>query len=125
MTYKPNFKKSKLNPAIAQDFKTNKVLMLAYMNEEAWNKTLETKKATYFSRSRNKLWVKGESSGNTQIVKEILVDCDEDTIVLKIEQIGKAACHEGYESCFSRKLDNNKLKIIDKKVFDPNEVYSK
>jgi len=119
---KPNFKKSELIPAIAQDYKTGKVLMLAYMNKEAFDLTLKTKKATYFSRSRNKLWKKGESSGNIQEVKEVLIDCDEDTILLKVKQIGKAACHEGYESCFFRDI---KGKILDKKVFDPKKVYKK
>jgi phosphoribosyl-AMP cyclohydrolase len=119
-----DFKKSNgLLPVIAQDSETNEILMLAYMNEEAWENTLKTRKATYFSRSRNKLWVKGESSGNVQIVKEILVDCDNDTIVLKIEQKGDAACHTGYRSCFYRKVEGNKLVTVGKKVFDPKEVY--
>ena len=123
---KLDFKKlNGLIPAIAQDYKTNKVLMVGFMNKAAWNKTLKTGKATYFSRSRNKLWTKGETSGNIQEVKDILVDCDLDTIILKVRQIGKAACHEGYESCFFRKLDKNKLKIIEKRVFDPREVYKK
>jgi len=111
-----------LVPVIAQDYKSGKVLMLAYMNEEAWLKTLETKKAHYYSRSRNKQWMKGEESGNIQEVKEILVDCDEDTILLKINQVGGAACHEGYESCFFRDADGN---IEDKKIFNPEEKYGK
>ncbi|MBW2980641.1 phosphoribosyl-AMP cyclohydrolase [Candidatus Woesearchaeota archaeon] len=123
---KPNFKKLKgLIPAITQDFKTGKVLMLGFMNEAAWKKTLKTGKATYYSRTRNKLWTKGEESGNVQLVKEIFVDCDEDTVLLKVKQVGNASCHEGYESCFFRKLKNGKLKIIGKKVFDPKEVYKK
>jgi len=109
-----------LIPAIAQDFKTGKVLMVGFMNKEAYEKTIETGNATYFSRSRNKLWMKGESSGNVQKVKEIFVDCDNDTLLIKVEQIGKAACHEGYESCFFRKLDGT---IVDKRVFDPEKVY--
>jgi phosphoribosyl-AMP cyclohydrolase len=109
-----------LIPAIAQDFKTRKVLMVGFMNKEAYEKTIETGNATYFSRSRNKLWMKGESSGNVQKVKEIFVDCDNDTLLIKVEQIGKAACHEGYESCFFRKLDGT---IVDKRVFDPEKVY--
>ncbi|MEI7719233.1 MAG: phosphoribosyl-AMP cyclohydrolase [archaeon] len=109
-----------LVPVIAQDYKTGKVLMLAYMNEEAWTKTLETKKAHYYSRSRNKQWMKGEESGNIQEVKEILVDCDEDTILLRINQVGGAACHEGYESCFFRDVTGT---IKDKKVFNPEEKY--
>ena len=116
---KPNFKKG-LIPVITQDYKTGKVLMLAYMNEEAWKKTLATGKVWYYSRSRNKLWMKGESSGNIQEVKEILIDCDEDTLLIKINQVGKAACHEGYGSCFFRDI---KGKIKDKKVFDPKKVY--
>ena len=118
-----NFEKMNgLIPAIVQDYKTNKVLMLGFMNKEAWQKTLETKKATFFSRSRNRLWIKGETSGNFQLVKEILIDCDKDAILLKVEQIG-GACHEGYKSCFFRKLENNELKIIEKRIFDPKEVY--
>ena len=111
-----------LIPVIAQDFETGEVLMLAYMNEEAWNKTLETKKAHYYSRSRNKQWMKGEESGNVQEVKEIYVDCDEDTVLLKIKQIGGAACHKGYKSCFFRDV---KGKINSKRVFNPEEKYAK
>ncbi|MBI5206819.1 MAG: phosphoribosyl-AMP cyclohydrolase [Candidatus Firestonebacteria bacterium] len=120
-----NFKKSGgLIPVIVQDWKTNEILMLAFMNNEAWEKTKETGKACYFSRSRNKLWVKGEHSGHFQIVKEIYIDCDEDTILLKVDQIGGAACHTGYNSCFFRKIFGNETKIIkDKKVFDPEKVY--
>lgn len=122
-----NFSKSAdgLIPAIAQDWQTGEVLMLAYINEESWNLTLETGKATYWTRSRKKLWVKGESSGNVQLVKEILVDCDEDTVVFKIEQIGDAACHEGYRSCFFRKVEGDQLKVVGERVFDPKEVYGK
>jgi len=119
-----DFKKG-LIPAITQNYKTGKVLMLAYMNEEAWKKTLETGKVWYYSRSRNKLWMKGEESGNVQEVKEILIDCDNDSILIKINQIGKAACHTGYESCFYRKIDKDKIKIVDKKIFDPKKVYKK
>ena len=114
-----------LLPAIVQDYKTNKVLMLAYFNEEAWNKTLETGKAHYWSRSRNKLWLKGESSRHFQIIKEILVDCDEDTVIFKVEQLGGAACHKGYSSCFFRSVKGGELKVIGKMVFDPNKVYKK
>lgn len=115
-----------LIPAIAQDYKTGEVLMLAYMNAESFRRTLETGKATYWSRSRSKFWVKGESSGNTQEVKEVLVDCDNDTIVVKIDQIGGAACHEGYRSCFYRRLDENgDPQVIGERVFDPKEVYGK
>ena len=114
-----------LVPAIAQDLKTGEVLMLAYINEESWKRTLETGKATYWTRSRQKLWVKGESSGNVQLVKEILVDCDEDTVIFKIEQVGDAACHEGYRSCFFRKVDGDQFTVVGERVFDPKDVYGK
>ena len=115
-----------LIPAIAQDWQTGDVLMLAYINKEAWEKTLETGIATYWTRSRKKLWVKGESSGNIQKVKEILVDCDEDTVIFKIEQVGGAACHEGYRSCFFRKVEpDGTLKVIGERVFNPEDVYGK
>lgn len=114
-----------LIPAIAQDWKTGDVLMLAYINEESWKRTLETGKATYWTRSRQKLWVKGESSGNVQLVKEILIDCDEDTVIFKIEQVGDAACHEGYRSCFFRKVDGDQLTVVGERVFDPKDVYGK
>jgi len=111
-------------PAIVQDYKTNEVLMLAFMNEEAWERTLETGLAHYYSRTRKCLWQKGKSSGHVQKVKEIYVDCDKDTVLLKVEQIG-AACHTGYRSCFYRKLEGNDLKIVAEKVFEPEEVYKK
>ena len=115
-----------LIPAIAQDWKTNEVLMLAYINEESWNETLKSGSATYWSRSRRKLWKKGESSGHVQEVKEILIDCDDDTVIFKVNQCGEAACHEGYKSCFFRKLDKNgNTKIIGERVFNPSEVYKK
>lgn len=121
-----DFKKSGgLIPAIAQDWKTNEVLMLAYINEESWKETLKSGKATYWSRSRNKLWKKGEESGNCQIVKEIRIDCDEDTVIFKVEQIGGAACHEGYCSCFFRRLENGSIIVIGERVFDPEAVYKK
>lgn len=112
-----------LIPVITQDYQSGEVLMLAYMNKEAWQQTLKSKKATYYSRSRNTLWVKGLTSGNQQIVKEIRVDCDADTILLKVEQIGGAACHTGYRSCFYRQVDETGINIIGKAVFDPKEVY--
>lgn len=114
-----------LVPAIAQDSETGEVLMLAFMNEEAWQHTLTTGKATYWSRSRNSLWVKGESSGNVQWVKEIRIDCDDDTVVLKVEQVGGAACHTGHRSCFYKILENGEIIIKDKPLFDPEEVYKK
>ncbi len=110
-----------LRPAIAQDYKTGEVLMLAYMNDEALRLTRETGKAHYWSRSRGKLWRKGESSGHEQLVKDIFIDCDEDTVLLKVEQIG-GACHMGYRSCFYRTIDGN---IVGEKVFDPEEAYGK
>ena len=124
----------KLIIAIAQDYKTNEVLMVAFINPQAVEDTLKTKKAHYYSTSRGKQWLKGDSSGNIQVVKEILIDCDADTIILKVNQIG-AACHEGYKSCFFRKLDNSKetynlqdltdedIKIIQDRLFDPKEMY--
>ncbi len=112
-----------LIPAIVQDFETGEVLMLAFMNREAWETTLSSKKATYYSRSRKKLWIKGETSGNVQHVKEIRIDCDNDTVLLKVEQIGKAACHTGYQSCFYQKVDGNAVTIDGIKHFDPKEVY--
>ena len=113
-----------LIPAIAQDYHTGEVLMLAYMNEAAWNATRKTGKATYWSRSRGKLWVKGESSGHLQMVREIRVDCDLDTVLLKVEQLGGAACHTGYASCFHRKMEpNGDTRVVGHPVFDPKEVY--
>ena len=114
-----------LIPAIAQDWQTGEVLMLAYINRDSWEKTLATGKATYWSRSRKKFWVKGEESGNIQKIKEILVDCDLDTVIFKVEQVGGAACHEGYHSCFFRKLEDGELRIVGERVFDPAEVYKK
>jgi phosphoribosyl-AMP cyclohydrolase len=112
-----------LVPVIVQDDETGDVLMLAYMSREAWLKTLETGKATYWSRSRNELWVKGETSGHVQLVKEILVDCDSDTLLLKVHQLGGAACHTGYKSCFYRRVINEKTEIIGEPVFKPEDVY--
>jgi phosphoribosyl-AMP cyclohydrolase len=121
-----NFQKGDgLLPAIVQDYKTNEVLMLAYINEQSWEKTLSTGKAHYWSRSRNTLWLKGESSNHIQLVKEILVDCDEDTVVFRVEQLGGAACHKGYKSCFYRRVEKDDLIIKDEPVFDPQEVYKK
>lgn len=111
--------------AIAQDADTGQVLMMAWMNREAFEETLRTGRAVYFSRSRGKLWRKGEESGHVQEVKEVLVDCDLDTVLLKVHQIGGAACHEGYTSCFFRRVDGSELTVIAEKVFDPNKVYQK
>ncbi len=112
-----------LIPAIAQDYETGEVLMLAYMNEEAWNATLDTGIATYYSRSRQELWVKGKTSGNIQHIKDIRIDCDNDTVLLKVGQVGGAACHTGHKSCFHKKVENGTVKIIGKPVFNPADVY--
>jgi phosphoribosyl-AMP cyclohydrolase len=126
-----NFSKSENNtlPVIVQDLHSSEILMLAYMNEESLLQTIKTRKATYWSRSRKKIWVKGESSGNFQEVKEILLDCDGDTILLKVipcttnENIPFASCHLGYKSCFFRTLKNEKWEINSKILFDPKKVY--
>ena len=119
---------------IAQDWQTNEVLMVAFMNKDAVEQTLKTKKAHYYSTSRQKQWLKGESSGNVQTVKEMYIDCDADAIIMKVEQIG-AACHEGYRSCFFRQIDIDKenididnltdddVKVISERLFDPKEMY--
>lgn len=113
-----------LVPAIVQDWQTSEVLMLAFMNTEAWEKTLSTGKATYYSRTRKTLWVKGETSGHCQIVKEIRIDCDNDTVLLKVEQIGGAACHTGHRSCFFQCVgDSQSVMIMEVPVFNPKEVY--
>ena len=105
--------------AIAQDHKTSEVLMVAFMNEEALRKTMETKRAFYWSRSRRKLWMKGESSGHEQLVHDILIDCDGDAVLLKVEQTG-GACHTGYRSCFYRTIEGE---VIGEKLFEPDDVY--
>ena len=114
-----------LVPAIVQDFQTGEILMLAYMNPDAFNATLSTGKATYYSRSRQTLWVKGETSGNMQLIKEIRIDCDDDTVLLKVEQLGDAACHTGHRSCFFKKVEDGSIRIMGKPIFDPREVYNK
>lgn len=120
----PNFAKGGgLVPVITQDWRTKEVLMLAYMNSEAWLHTLATGKATYWSRSRSSLWIKGESSGNVQHVKAIYIDCDDDTVLLQVEQVGDAACHTGYRSCFYRKLSDGKIEVTGEKIFNPEDVY--
>ena len=112
-----------LLPAIAQDATTGEVLMLAYMNRESYAETLRTGEAVYYSRSRGKLWRKGEESGHVQRVAEIYLDCDADTILLRVEQVGDAACHEGYRSCFFRRVTPQGLEIVGQRVFDPRQVY--
>jgi phosphoribosyl-AMP cyclohydrolase len=111
--------------AVAQDATTGTVLMVAHMNREAWEETLASGRAVYFSRARKRLWRKGEESGNVQNVKTIYVDCDADTVLLKVEQIGGAACHEGYPSCFFRQVTPEGVKVVGERVFDPQEVYKK
>lgn len=116
-------KTSGLIPAIAQDAETGEVLMLAYMNKEAFEETLACGNAVYYSRSRKKLWKKGETSGHVQKVREIRVDCDNDTVLLKVTQVGGAACHKGYKSCFHKVVENNEFRIVESRVFDPEKVY--
>ena len=122
-----NFSKGNgLLPAIAQDHDSGKILMLAYINKSSWEKTLETGEAHYWSRSRQELWHKGGTSGHVQKIKEIYVDCDQDTVVFKVEQVGGAACHTGYESCFYQKVDTNgEVTVVGEKIFDPRKVYKK
>ena len=114
-----------LLPAVVQDFESGDILMVAFMNKEAWDATLSTGMATYFSRSRQELWVKGKTSGNVQNIREIWIDCDNDTVLLKVDQVGGAACHKGFKSCFYRKIEEGRARIIGKPVFDPEEVYNK
>lgn len=122
---KIKFNKEGLIPVIIQDYRNNQVLILAYMNQKSFDLTLKTNKVHFFSRSRNKLWLKGETSGNFQMVKSIYFDCDSDTLLIKVSQKG-GACHEGYRTCFFRKLQpNGKLKIVEKKVFDDKRAYKK
>lgn len=124
MTIELDFSKfNGLLPAIVQDHQSGEVLMLAFMNAEAWSATITTGKATFYSRSRKKLWLKGETSGHVQIVKEIRIDCDNDTVLLRIEQVGGAACHTGHRSCFYRKFENGSTTTVGQPVFDPKEVY--
>ena len=114
-----------LLPAIAQDSETGEVLMLAYMNAESFAETVATGRAVYYSRSRGRLWRKGEESGHVQLVSAILVDCDGDTILLRVRQVGGAACHEGYRSCFFRQLTPEGFQTVGERVFDPTDVYGK
>lgn len=118
------FDKDGLIPAIIQDAQNGEVLMMGYMNRESLEQTLKTRKTCFYSRSRNKLWIKGETSGHTQEVKEILTDCDRDTLLIKVAQKG-GACHLGYRSCFVHQLDNNGkiCKITQERVFDPDKTY--
>ena len=109
--------------AVIQDWKTGRVLMVGFMNEESFRLTVETGNAVFYSRSRNKLWLKGETSGHKLVVKEISTDCDRDAVLLKVEALGPGVCHEGYESCFFRRLDNGEWKITDTRAYDPAAVY--
>jgi phosphoribosyl-AMP cyclohydrolase len=114
-----------LVPAVAQDADTGEVLMLAWMNREAYEETLRTGRACYYSRSRGRLWRKGEESGHVQEVQGVYVDCDADTILLRVRQVGGAACHEGYRSCFFRRVDGGAVRVVGERVFDPKQVYGK
>ena len=118
------FDKNGLIPAIVQDFKTSKVLMMGYMNKEALETTLKTGRTCFWSRSRRELWVKGETSGHVQKVKDILIDCDNDTLLIKVEQVG-GACHTGYRTCFYRKYDKDGFTVVEKKLFEPEKIYKK
>jgi phosphoribosyl-AMP cyclohydrolase len=122
-----NFSKGQgLLPAIVQEHASGKVLMLAYINEESWKKTLETGEAHYWSRSREELWHKGGTSGNVQKIKEVYADCDDDTVLFRVEQVGGAACHTGHETCFHKKVEKDgSVVIVGEKLFDPKEVYGK
>lgn len=123
----PDFAKMELIPVIAQDEATGDVLMLAYMNQQAYDETVKTGRVCYWSRSRQKLWRKGEESGNVQELKSLYFDCDADTLLVKVNQVGGAACHEGYRSCFFRRLDpaTGDVQIEGERVFDPADVYKK
>ena len=123
----PDFNKTELIPVIAQDAATGTVLMLAYMNQEAYDETLRSGRVVYYSRSRKKLWRKGEESGNVQELREIFFDCDADALLVKVNQRGGAACHEGYVSCFFRRIETGTgaVTVIGERVFDPAQVYKK
>ncbi len=112
-----------LLPAVIQDHATGRVLMVGFMNDEAFRKTVETGFATFYSRSRKKLWLKGESSGHRLVVKEISTDCDRDCVLVRVEAIGPGVCHEGYQSCFFRRLENGEWVESEERTYDPNAVY--
>ncbi len=114
-----------LIPAIAQDAETGDVLMMAYINADSWQKSLETGEVHYWSRSRQELWHKGGTSGNVQKIKDIYVDCDNDTVLFEVEQLGGAACHTGMRSCFHHRVEGDHLVKVGEPVFDPREVYGK
>jgi phosphoribosyl-AMP cyclohydrolase len=120
----PDFSRSDgLITAVVQDATTHRVLMVAHMNQEAWLETLATGRAVYFSRGRGQLWRKGEQSGHVQHVRNVYIDCDGDAVLLEVEQVGGAACHDGYPSCFYRQQTPDGVKIIAERVFDPSQVY--
>ena len=127
MSNGPDFEKTPLIPVIAQDADTGDVLMLAYMNQEAYQETLRTGSVCYYSRSRRRLWRKGEESGHVQQLREVYFDCDADTLLVKVHQVGGAACHEGYRSCFFRRVDpaTGNVDVVGQRVFDPAVVYKK
>ena len=110
-------------PAIVQDHSTGRVLMVGFMNQEAFNKTVETGFTTFYSRSRNKLWMKGESSGHTLVVKSIQTDCDKDCVLVQVEALGPGVCHEGYQSCFFRTLQDGQWTVTESQTYNPKEVY--
>ncbi len=112
-----------LLPAVVQDAATGRVLMVGFMNEEAWRKTRDTGNVTFYSRTRNKLWTKGETSGHTLVVKEISTDCDLDTVLIQVEALGPGVCHEGYQSCFFRRLEGDTWSVSEERVYDPAAVY--
>lgn len=112
-----------LIPAVIQDEKSGRVLMVGFMNEESFRMTVETGFATFYSRSRNKLWLKGESSGHKLAVKSIQTDCDRDCVLVAVEALGPGACHEGYESCFFRTLEGGEWKVTEAQTYDPRKVY--
>ena len=115
-----------LLPAIVQDHESGRVLMLAYLNQASWKKTLESGEAHYWSRSRQEIWHKGGASGHVQKIREILVDCDNDTVLFRVEQVGGAACHTGYASCFYRRVSpDGESTVVGEKIFDPERVYGK
>jgi phosphoribosyl-AMP cyclohydrolase len=112
-----------LLPAVVQDARSGRVLMVGFMNEEAWRRTVETGVVTFHSRSRNKLWIKGESSGHKLLVRSIQTDCDQDCVLVQVEALGPGVCHEGYESCFFRTLRDGGWQVTEERTYDPKQVY--
>lgn len=119
-----DFRKTQgLLPAVVQDAASGRVLMVGFMNQEAWRKTVDTGYVTFYSRSRNKLWTKGESSGHRLVVKSLQTDCDQDCVLVQVEALGPGVCHEGYQSCFFRTLEAGEWKVTDQRTYDPAQVY--